>query len=159
MNVARLLVSACLAGIPCRYDGKSQPIQAIVDAVRRGEMIPICPEVEGGLSTPRIPCERRGNRVINRVGEDKTEAFMKGAQRAWERYQQEGCCAALLQSRSPSCGVTHRYDGTFQNRLIVGQGITAELLQQQGVPLFEDTQWEAAMEYGAAKIKEGGDSL
>ena len=73
MNVARLLVSACLAGVPCRYDGKSQPIQAIVDAVRRGEMIPICPEVEGGLSTPRIPCERRGNRVINRVGEDKTK--------------------------------------------------------------------------------------
>lgn len=159
MKIPRLLVSACLAGVPCRYDGKSQPIQAIVDAVHKGEMVPLCPEVEGGLSTPRIPCERRGDHVINRVGEDKTEAFIKGAQRAWECYQQEGCCAALLQSRSPLCGVTHRYDGTFQNRLIVGQGITAEFLQKQGVPLFEDTQWQEAMDYWTMKKKEGGDSL
>ena len=116
----KLLVSACLLGTPCRYDGKSKADARVQALVGKYEIVPVCPEQLGGLTTPRVPSERRGERVVTAGGRDVTEAYRRGAEAALALCQQNGCEAAVLKEKSPSCGCGQIYDGTFSRRLIAG---------------------------------------
>ena len=113
-----LIVSACLAGFPCRYDGKKAINTAVQQLVKEGKAIPVCPEQLGGLPTPRLPAEMKAGKVINSDGNDVTEAFEKGAAVVLEIAKQYGCTDALLKARSPSCGKGRIYDGSFSGILI-----------------------------------------
>ena len=128
-----LLVSACLAGIPCRYDGRANTVAEIAMWHARGLVLPVCPEVLGGLPTPRIPCELRSNSVFDKNGTDRTEAFLKGAQKALALAQEAGVRTAILKARSPSCGKGCVYDGTFSHTLCKGDGVFAGLLLKHGI--------------------------
>lgn len=136
----RLLVSACLLGVPCRYDGKAKRCDGIEELLRRYECIPVCPEQLGGLSTPRPSAERRGDCVFTRDGEDVTEAFRRGAKAALELARLYGCEAAVLKERSPSCGRGVIHDGTFSEGLMAGDGVTAALLEEAGIPVYGETR-------------------
>ncbi|MGE4275717.1 MAG: DUF523 domain-containing protein [Lawsonibacter sp.] len=135
-----ILVSLCLLGEPCRYDGKSVPTEAL-EALRRAghTLIPVCPEVLGGLSTPRAPAELQPDgRVVNREGEDVTAAYLEGARRALEIARRCGCTLAVLKANSPSCGSRLIYDGTFSGTRIPGQGVAARLLAEAGIPVVDE---------------------
>lgn len=129
----KLLVSACLLGENCKYSGGDNYSPAVAALAERFELIPICPEQLGGLPTPRVPAERVGDRVVNREGEDVTEAFRRGAEKALEIALAHGVRRAVLQERSPSCGCETVYDGTFSGMLIPGQGVAAQLLRKNGI--------------------------
>ncbi len=131
-----MIVSACLAGFPCRYDGKTKPCAEVVELVRTGKAIPVCPEQLGGLPTPRPPCEVRSGRVVDKNGTDRTESFHQGAQAVLTLAQIYGATQALLQNRSPSCGTGWIYDGTFSKTLAAGDGITARLLKENGIQVI-----------------------
>ena len=130
-----VLVSACLAGERCRYDGACKPHPAVVALVESSEAVAVCPEVLGGLPTPRVPSERVGERVVNREGTDVTSAFVVGAERALKICRERGCTEAILKSRSPSCGCGQIYDGSFSGKLIVGNGVFADLLLEHDIPV------------------------
>ena len=131
-----MIVSACLAGFPCRYDGKARLCDEVVELVRAGKAIPVCPEQLGGLPTPRTPCEILAGRVVDKSGVDRTESYHRGAQAVLALAQTYGATQALLQNRSPSCGTGWIYDGTFSKTLIAGDGITARLLQENGIQVI-----------------------
>ncbi len=130
-----IIVSACLAGYRCRYDGKTVPNEEIVALMKRGEAIPVCPEMLGGLPCPRTPSERTadGTRVLMRDGKDVTEAYQKGAFETLRMANMYGCTHAILKARSPSCGCGKIYDGTFSGTLRDGDGVTAALLLENGI--------------------------
>lgn len=138
----KILVSACLLGEPCRYDGRSKPVPEIRELEKQGyELIPVCPEVMGGLSTPRPPAERQSDgRVVNEIGADVTAAYRAGAEMALTIARREGCTAAVLKEKSPSCGNREIYDGSFSRQLIFGQGVAAELLTQNGITVLGESQ-------------------
>jgi len=133
MQQPPMIVSACLAGIHCRYNGDTEPFEGVVDLVRKGSAIPFCPEAYGGLATPRPPCEIREGRVVNKEGEDQTEQFHRGAEEGMRLAQLTGCTEAILKSRSPSCGCGEIYDGTFSSTVIPGNGVFADLLLKGGI--------------------------
>ena len=135
-----LIVSACLAGFPCRYDGKKAINTAVQQLVREGKAIPVCPEQLGGLPTPRLPAEMKAGKVINSDGNDVTEAFEKGAAVVLEIAKQYGCTDALLKARSPSCGKGRIYDGSFSGILIEGNGKTADLLMRNGITVTTEEE-------------------
>ena len=140
-----IIISACLAGIPCRYDGKSVPDAECLELVAKGLAISACPEVLGGLTFPREPCEIVGGdgwdvlagraRVLNAKGEDKTEEFVWGAKKFLDYLQIKGADMVYLKAKSPSCGVGTIYDGTFSGNLKAGNGVTAALLIQNGIKI------------------------
>ena len=132
------VVSACLAGLACRYDGGSNACGVVVALVRAGLAVPACPETLGGLPVPREPCEQRAGRVVGRDGVDRTEAFLRGSRKALAVALAHGCRAAILKSRSPSCGCGRIYDGTFTRTLIPGMGTWARLLQEAGLELYTE---------------------
>ena len=139
-----ILVSACLLGVPCRYDGRSVPRAPLVEAAERGvRLVPFCPEIYGGLPTPRVPAERRGDEVVARDGRDVTQAYRRGAAEALRLCRLLHCEAAILKEKSPSCGCGRVYDGTFSGTLVEGDGVTAALLKENGVPVIGETQAEA----------------
>ncbi len=144
----RILISACLLGRPCRYDGQSKGIPALLALQEKHELIAVCPECDGGLPTPRIPSERCGTRVINQSGQDVTDAYRLGAQRALEVALAHGCKLAILKERSPSCGSGKIYDGSFSRVLIDGDGVTAELLKQSGIEVIGETEALRRLESG-----------
>lgn len=131
----KVLVSACLAGECCRYDGGSNLVPACREMVESGEAIPVCPECAGGLPCPRTPCEQVGDRVLGEDGSDYTEAFHAGARRCLEAARVFSIEKALLKARSPSCGVDVIYDGTFSHKRIPGSGVFAEKLAAMGIRL------------------------
>ena len=136
------LVSACLAGVPCRMDGQSKPVPAIRSLVERGEAVPVCPEVLGGLPTPRAPSERQPDgRVVNCEGRDVTAEFRLGAERALALCLERGCSCAVLKARSPSCGKGEIYDGSFTKTRVPGNGVCAELLLAQGIPVLTEEEY------------------
>ena len=138
----RLLISACLLGCRCRYDGASK-VQPLAEALaQRHELVPVCPEQLGGLATPRPPAERQGDRVVTETGTDVTAQYRRGAEEALALCRMLGCEAAVLKERSPSCGCGQIYDGTFTGTLMDGDGVTAQLLAQQGIPIYGETQME-----------------
>lgn len=138
----KLLISACLLGERCRYDGGGNYVPAVERLRERYELVPICPEQLGGLPTPRTPSERVGERVLSRTGADVTEAFRRGAARALETARERGITLAVLKERSPSCGCGVIYDGTFTGGLAPGDGVAAELLKQSGVAVCGESRIE-----------------
>ena len=137
-----ILVSACLLGTPCRYDGKSKADPRVLSLSEKFDLIPFCPEVSGGLSTPRLPCEICGGRVIRQDGEDLTASYCRGAELALAAYRQNACTAAILKSKSPSCGKGAVYDGTFSRKLINGNVICAALFMKNGIPVYTEEETE-----------------
>ena len=135
-----LLISACLLGCACRYDGKSKPHPLAVELARRGLAVPVCPEQLGGLPTPREPSERRADTVVSRSGADVTAQFRRGAEQALHLARLYGCKAAVLKERSPSCGKGQIYDGTFTGTLTAGDGVTAELLTAGGIKVYGESE-------------------
>lgn len=135
----RLLISACLMGVRCRYDGKSKPLPGVEELGKRFQLVPVCPEQLGGLPTPRIPCERQGDRVVNRDGVDLTAQYQKGAEEALRIGRMLNCRIALLKERSPSCGSGEIYDGSFCGRLQKGDGVFAQLLKRSGFTVYGET--------------------
>lgn len=135
-----ILVSACLVGMNCKYDGGNNFNQKVFDLVKEGKAIPICPEQLGGLKTPRKPSEVKvidGKRyVINNEGEDVTANFEKGASEVLNLTKKLNIKKAVLQPRSPSCGVGKIYSGNFDKQLVDGNGITADLLIQNGIEVI-----------------------
>ncbi len=139
---ASILVSACLLGTPCRYDGKSQPCQTVIELARECELVPVCPEQLGGLPTPRTPSEvQPDGRVLDAAGNDNTRAFQTGARKALEIAREHGCDRAILKENSPSCGVHRIYDGSFSGTLAPGMGKTAALLSQSGIALASESEF------------------
>jgi uncharacterized protein YbbK (DUF523 family) len=128
-----ILVSACLAGIRCRYNGEVESFEPVVDLVRRGRAVPFCPEVFGGLPTPRNPCEIRDGRVVEADGTDRTAEYRRGAEEGLRLAQLMGCREAVLKARSPSCGSGEVYDGTFASVRVAGDGLFARLLKEHGI--------------------------
>lgn len=137
----RILISACLLGVCCRYDGASKPHPLTAALAERHTLVPVCPEQLGGLPTPRPPAERRDGRVVTQSG-DVTEQYRRGAEETLKLCQLLGCGAAVLKERSPSCGHGQVYDGTFSGTLTAGDGVTAELLLAHGIPVYGESQIE-----------------
>lgn len=143
--MVNVVVSACLLGEPCRYDGESKPSEAVralceIEGVR---LIPICPEVQGGLLTPRPPAEIQPGmplRVVNVAGQDVTREYEEGASCALEAAGNAGASLAILKAKSPSCGSGMIYDGTFSGSLTEGWGVTAYLLRENGVKVFDENE-------------------
>ena len=137
-----ILVSKCLLGVPCRMDGKSKLVPEILRLYLEGKAAAVCPEVLGGLPTPREPAERQADaRVINRLGEDVTDQFQKGAEEALRICREAGCTSAILKSKSPSCGVGIIHNGKFDGGLVEGNGILAELLLAEGIPVMTEEEY------------------
>lgn len=144
-SVRPLLISACLLGTPCRYDGQSKPVAAVQQLKKKYLLIPVCPECLGGLSTPREPCEITGSLVRTRSGRDCTKEYKAGAAAVLALAKQHGCTLALLKARSPSCGAGEVYDGSFTKTLVPGNGVTVELLLKNGIRVFNETQIDALL--------------
>jgi len=143
---AKYIVSSCLAGEKCRYDGNSNTIGLVKDLVANGLALSVCPEVLGGLSVPRTRCEVLKNndgtsRIIGEDNIDYTDNFILGAKIALETAVKNGITNAILKSKSPSCGYGIIYDGTFSGKLIEGNGITAELFAESGINVFTEIEF------------------
>jgi uncharacterized protein YbbK (DUF523 family) len=155
----KILISSCLFGLPTRYDGKSQklshPILEKWDKENR--LIPVCPEVLGGLPTPRNPNEIQDldgkavlegtSKVFNTAGNDVTSHFIKGAEEALSLSKKYKIAFAILKERSPSCGVHMIYDGTFSSKTKPGKGVTTALLLKHGIPVFQEEEIEEAFKH------------
>ncbi len=139
------IISACLAGLNCRYDGGNNLKPEIVKLVKDGKAILVCPEQLGGLTTPRLPCEivwdENGNKkVVNIEGQDFTKEFLKGAEETLKIAELIGAKGAILKARSPSCGKGKVYDGHFAKRLVEGNGITTDLLEKNGIKVYTEEE-------------------
>ena len=141
----KLLISSCLLGNNCRYDGKSNKLEKLNKLKQYYELVPVCPEVDGGLPTPRVPSEIKNNKVINKENEDNTSYFKKGAEIALSICQEQNITKALLKSKSPSCGSNKIYDGTFTNTIIDGDGVTAKLLKENKIQVFTENDIDALL--------------
>ena len=143
MDKPRVLVSFCLLGAQCRYDGQCKPPLAELARLQaRFDLIPICPEQLGGLATPRPPAERRGSRVVTASGLDVTEAYARGAQQVLQLARQFSCRAAILKAKSPACGSGLIYDGSFTGTLVTGDGVAAQMLKEEGLIVFGESDTE-----------------
>ena len=151
----KVLVSACLLGQPVRYDGRASGHPDVVQRWQaEGRVVPLCPEVAGGLPTPRPPAEIPGGqgvqvldgqaRVVTVSGDDVSEAFLAGARRALELVRRHGIRVAVLKAGSPSCGNRLTYDGTFSGVKVPGEGVTTALLRREGVLVFSELELEDA---------------
>ncbi len=145
-----ILVSACLVGVACRYNGTAFPCAGIAELVSLGKAIAVCPEVLGGLAVPRLPAEIVGLRVQTTQGQDVTEEYRTGAAAALRIAVENGCTSAVLKARSPSCGSGRIYDGSFSGRLVDGDGLLAGLLKQAGIIVYTEE------EYAVRIAKSGG---
>ena len=133
-----ILISACLLGTACRYDGDSRPVLSVEALMGRYQL--------GGLPTPREPSERQGARVAAKSGADVTAQYRKGAEQALQLARVFGCKKAVLKERSPSCGSGEIYDGTFSGSLTSGDGVTAALLKANGIAVFGESEIETLLE-------------
>lgn len=138
-----ILISSCLLGVSCRYDGKKVENDDALALISKHNLIPFCPEIYGGLSTPRDPAERIGTLVLTDKGADVTEQYTKGAEEALRTAKLFNCSMAILKEKSPSCGRGIIHNGAFDGGLVEGNGVTAELLEKNGITVI-----------GESKIKE-----
>lgn len=136
----QIIISACLAGIECNYKGQAKPNPEVIRLIKEGKAIPVCPEQLGGLTTPRTPAERKGERVITKNGDDVTALFEKGADEVCKLCDLAGCKKAILKARSPSCGKGKIYDGTFTGTLVDRDGVLAEKLGEIGVEVYTEEE-------------------
>ena len=134
----KILVSACLLGVNCKYNGKNNKNDKVLEYIKDKYVIPICPEDFGGLPTPRIPSEIKNNRVINKEENDVTNNFVTGANKVLEIAKTLGIKKALLKQKSPSCGSGKIYDGTFTGNIINGDGITTKLLKENNIEVITE---------------------
>lgn len=145
-----ILVSSCLCGEKCKYNGGDNLNEEVLEYLAKEEVIQVCPEVLGGLSTPRTPAEIVGGtakdvlqgkaKVMTQSGEDVTSAFIRGAHEALNLAKRYQVKKAILKAKSPSCGKGKIYDGTFRGQLIVGNGITAEMLLEEGIEIMTEVE-------------------
>ena len=142
----KILISACLVGDKVRYDGKGQYHPLIKELLEKYELVPFCPEVEGGLPTPRVPSEIRKDRVINKEGKDVTAQFRNGAELALNICRYLDIKIAILKDGSPSCGSTEIHNGLFDGRMIKGKGITTMMLEQSGITVYTEKDIEKLLE-------------
>ena len=140
MGTPKYLISACLCGEYCRYDGGTFDYPALRKLVEEGTAIPYCPEHQGGLPIPRKPCEIVGDRVLAADGTDCTAEYTRGAAGALALCREHGLTAAILKESSPSCGSHLIYDGTHSGRKIPGMGLTARLLSEHGIALYTEKE-------------------
>lgn len=136
----KILISACLIGDNVKYDGGNNKNEKIKLLLEKYELVPFCPEVEGGLSVPRKPSERVGDRVKMNNGRDVTKNFEHGAEMALNICLYLGIRIAILKERSPSCGSKKIHDGSFSNKLIDGEGVTTELLRKKGIKIISEEE-------------------
>lgn len=134
-----ILVSGCLLGICCRYNGTGKLIDELAERMKEYHFIPVCPEQLGGLTTPRLPAEINGDKVILKDGKDVTEEFMQGAKETLRLALMYDCKLAILKERSPSCGFGKIYDGTFTGQIINGNGVTAQILSENGIRVIGES--------------------
>ncbi len=134
------IVSACLAGIKCNYKDEARPCQKVIELVKQGKAIPVCPEQLGGLTTPRTPAEQKDNKVFTKTGDDVTAQFKRGAEEALKIALLSNCDEAILKAKSPSCGSGKIYDGTFSGRLIDGDGVFARILKKNNIKVFNEDE-------------------
>lgn len=152
-----ILVSACLLGFRCRYDGSAAPAESVAALADRFELIPVCPEVLAGLPTPRLPAERLGSRVVRSDGADISALFALGAEKTLRIASERGVAAAILKSRSPSCGYGKIYDGSFRGVLTDGNGVTAETLIRAEIPIYCETDdFSALNAFAAGRFRSKG---
>lgn len=142
----KLLVSACLIGCRCRYDGKSCEDARVIALRNEYDLIPVCPEQMGGLPTPRLPSERIGDQVCMKDGADVTGAYNAGAEETLRIARTLGAKKAVLKAKSPSCGKGLIYDGTFTGNKIPGSGVTAALLMKHGVAVYTEDETDILKE-------------
>lgn len=139
-NMEKILVSACLLGDKCKYNGKDNYIKEIEELKLYYEIIPICPEMMGGLKCPRDPSEIYKNRVISIKNKDVTHQFNEGKRQVLNIVNYVHIRKALLKENSPSCGINFVYDGTFSNKLVSKSGVTAQALKELGLELYNENQ-------------------
>ena len=140
IEMENILVSACLLGIGCRYDGKHKANPEVLKLREKYNLIPVCPEIFGGLPTPRIPSERIGDKVMMKDGTDVTENYQRGAREALELCRIYDIKTAILKERSPSCGKGEIYDGSFSGTLTKRDGVSAELLIKEGIRVLGESE-------------------
>ena len=138
----KIIVSACLLGLNCRYCGVGAFNAEVLKLNEEHQLIPVCPEQLGGLPVPRLPNEILNGKVIDKDGMNKTDSFTKGAHETLALAKLMGCTNAVLKERSPSCGSRMVYDGTFSGRIISGMGITAQLLYDNGIKVVSEENIE-----------------
>ncbi|MCF0111371.1 MAG: DUF523 domain-containing protein [Erysipelotrichaceae bacterium] len=148
-----ILVSKCLLGECCRYDGKHCQCDWVIRLCQKEEYVAVCPEQMGGLPTPRIPSEQVGNCVVNKEGTDVTDCYRKGASDALRIAKENHCTVAILKSLSPSCGKGVIYDGTFTGGKREGNGMTTEYLLNENIPVFTEQEEENYHEYQRRSIE------
>lgn len=152
---SKILISACLIGENVKYDGGHNALDSGILSKWHddGILVPLCPEVLGGLDVPRPACEViKGTRtVVGKNGEDVSVAFAKGARESLKIAKEEGVCMAILKARSPSCGKDVIYDGTFTSTKVEDSGITCKLLQESGIPIFSEEELELAYAFWKSK--------
>ncbi|MGB4146812.1 MAG: DUF523 domain-containing protein [Acetomicrobium sp.] len=146
----KLLVSACLVGCPCRYDGRAFENEILKALVRKGLAVAVCPEILGGLSIPRPKAEIVGGtgddvlsghaKILNEWGKDVTPHFLIGAFKVLDIALREGTRYAVFKDKSPSCGVYHIYDGSFTGKICEGSGVTTAILRKYSISLFSNEQ-------------------
>ena len=135
-------VSACLVGKNTKYDGGNNYNKYVLEYLKDKEVVLLCPEVFGGLPTPRIPSEQINDKVINSNNEDVTKQFVDGANEALKRLQQQNVNVVILKERSPSCGYKKVYDGTFSKTIIDGNGVFAKLAIENGFIIYTESDIE-----------------
>ncbi|CAG8864500.1 hypothetical protein PS627_01061 [Pseudomonas fluorescens] len=157
-ELPRVLVSACLLGQPVRYDGRASGHPDLLQRWQaEGRVVPLCPEVAGGLPTPRPPAEITGGQggsvlggdtqVLTVLGEDVSDAFLEGAHHALALVRRHGIRVAVLKSGSPSCGNRLTYDGSFSGAKVPGEGVTTALLRREGVWVFSELELDEAQDF------------
>lgn len=135
-----IIVSACLAGVECRYNGQAFPIPLVIEMVKQGQAIPLCPEMLGHLPTPRPCAEQCDGKVFSRDGHDVTTEYVTGAKIALGIAKLVGCKQAIVKSKSPTCGCGRIYDGTFSGKIIGGDGIFAGMLKQENIEVYTEDE-------------------
>lgn len=139
-----MIISACLCGCDCKYNGKNNKNESCVELLKRGKAVLVCPEQLGGMTTPRVPSEiikNDGNiSVISKEGKDVSKEFKKGAKEALKIAKLVDAKVAILKDGSPSCGSKYIYDGTFSGNKIKGEGITAKLFIENGIKVFSEDE-------------------
>ena len=139
-NKKNIAVSACLLGYNCKYNGGNNYCGKLEKLKEQYNFVDICPEVLGGLSTPRVPSEIIGDKVINKEGLDVTENYNKGAHLALEKLLANNCTLAILKAKSPSCGCGKIYDGTFSKTLVDGDGITTKIFKEHNIKVLTEEE-------------------
>ena len=141
MKKEKILISACLIGLNCKYNGGNNENSKLVELMKEKDLVPICPEQLGGLKTPRVSAEREQEKVITKEGVDVTKEYQKGAEEVLKLAKKLNIKKAILKSRSPSCGIDEIYDGTFSHTLIKRDGVAAELLKKNGIEVISSDRY------------------